>query len=211
MLSRILETKNLDDEKTLRKAARALAVEEILSDEIQTLIVEMKNIMRNAPGVGLAAPQIGRSIQLAVIEDTEERMRILAPESRLLRGRVPVDFYAIINPRIITLTGRSNFFFEGCLSIKGRARVVPRNETIIIKYLDEHGKENTLTANGWHARILQHEIDHLNGKLYVDASDPRTEIEMNESNKFKWLNATKDELYKHCVDSCPEDVLKFKN
>jgi ornithine cyclodeaminase/alanine dehydrogenase-like protein (mu-crystallin family) len=74
MSSQILEAKNLDDEKTLRKTARPLTAEEILNDAIQTLIVEMKNIMSNAPGVGLAAPQIGRSIQIAVIEDAEERL-----------------------------------------------------------------------------------------------------------------------------------------
>jgi peptide deformylase len=204
MISRILELENHADEENLRRGARVLTAEEILSDDIQALIFEMKGIMRNAPGVGLAAPQIGRSIQLAVIEDTEERMALLTRKSRLLRGRSPVDFFAIINPRIISLTGRTNSFFEGCLSIKGRARVVPRYETIIIEYLDEHVQENTLTAYGWHARILQHEIDHLNGQLYVDISDSRTEIEINESNKIKWLNATEDEIYMHFINLYPE-------
>lgn len=193
MMKNILQLENA--EHTLRKDSRKLTREEIRSEKIRSLIIEMKDIMRNAPGVGLAAPQIGVSIQLAVIEDPEERVKNILPEILNDRGRVPVEFHVIINPKIIQLSGRINYFFEGCLSIKNRVRVTPRREIIEIEYLDENAEKKVITASGWYSRILQHEIDHLHGQLYIDISDSKSEIETNEDYKKRWLNATRSEVY----------------
>jgi peptide deformylase len=188
-----------------------LTVEEIKSSEIQLLIQEMKKVMRDAPGVGLAAPQIGISIQLAVIEDPAERVKSLSPEVLSERGRIPVEFHVIINPKIIELTGRTNYFFEGCLSINGRARVTPRKEMIKVQYLDEKGEAKEITASGWYARILQHEIGHLNGQLYIDISDARSEIETNEEYQAKWANASRAQIYQFYREQCPDIKIDCNN
>jgi peptide deformylase len=150
----------------LRQVARELSVEEILSPEIQTLIQEMKATMRAAPGVGLAAPQIGRSIQLAVIEDVDHAH--LTPEQILEREVSVVPFHVIINPRIYLDEGDRVEFFEGCLSISEFVGAVPRARSVRVEYLNEKAEPVVICAKGWYARILQHEIDHLNGVLYVD-------------------------------------------
>ena len=151
-------------EPVLREAARPLTAAEITSAEIQQLIELMRETMRDAPGVGLAAPQIGLPLQLAVIEDVAE---IEATE------RAPVPFHVIANPRL-TLGTEMVDFFEGCLSVEGFQAVVPRARTVQVEALDHRGEPVTIDARGWYARILQHEIDHLGGTLYIDRMRSRT-------------------------------------
>jgi peptide deformylase len=155
-------------EPVLRQVARRLTGEEISSDEIQRLIQMMRDTMRDAPGVGLAAPQVGVPLQLAVIEDREEYARELTPEARAERGREPVPFQVIINPELIPDEGAPVEFYEGCLSVPGFSAIVPRARSVTVHCLDESGRERIIRAEGWYARILQHEIDHLEGKLYLD-------------------------------------------
>lgn len=150
----------------LRQVARELSKEEILSPEIQNLIQDMKTIMRAAPGVGLAAPQIGRPIQLAVIEDMDHTH--LTAEQLLERERYKVPFHVIINPRIYLEEGETAEFMEGCLSVPSFVGVVPRAKSVRVVCLNERAEQVVIEARGWHARILQHEIDHLNATLYID-------------------------------------------
>ena len=124
--------------------------------------------MRDAPGVGLAAPQVGISLQLAVIEDRAEYLRDLKPEILAERKREPVPFHVIVNPQIRLSDGAPAAFFEGCLSLAGFSALVPRATEVVVDCLDRFGEPKQLHARGWYARILQHEIDHLNGALYVD-------------------------------------------
>jgi peptide deformylase len=112
-------------ESVLRNTARELTHEEILSPEIQELIASMFATMRAAPGVGLAAPQIGNSLQLAVIEDRQEYIDKATREQIAERLRAPVAPHVIINPRL-TLEPGDVEFFEGCLSLPGFTAVVPR-------------------------------------------------------------------------------------
>src|SRR3954462_9303110 len=107
-------------EAVLRQAGKTLNPAEIVAPEIQQLIELMRETMRDAPGVGLAAPQIGLPLQLAVIEDVAE---VEAP------GRAPVPFHVIANPRL-TLGAEMVYFFEGCLSVEGFQAVVPRARTV---------------------------------------------------------------------------------
>jgi peptide deformylase len=158
----------------LRVPARELTHAEILSDQTQELIEHMKETMRTAPGVGLAAPQVGISVQLAVIEDREEYQKKLRPEQLLERKRQPVPFHVLINPRIISSGETQLEFFEGCLSVSGYSAVVPRTEAVTVEYLNELAENKTIQATGWYARILQHEIDHLAGILYLDRMHSRT-------------------------------------
>ncbi len=106
-------------EPVLRKAARALSMEEIRHPEIERLIDMMRDTMRDAPGVGLAAPQIGLPIQLAVIEDRAEYSRDVAAERLAERERQPIDFHVLINPVIVKRSGDQAEFYEGCLSLAG--------------------------------------------------------------------------------------------
>jgi peptide deformylase len=161
-------------EPVLRKAARPLRPNEIRSREIRELIQQMKETMYAAPGVGLAAPQIGQSIQLAVIEDRQEYTRDWTPEQLAERERKTVPFHVIINPRI-TLIGEERVdSFEGCLSLANLIALTPRARKVRVECVDEKGEHKAIEASGWYARILQHEIDHLGGTMYVDHMYPRT-------------------------------------
>ena len=155
-------------EPVLRANAKLLERDEIRSPRIQELISAMRDSMRNAPGVGLAAPQIGVQLSLAVIEDKPEYMKDIPDEVLTSRGRRPVPFHVIINPTLTLHQGATVEFFEGCLSLAGFTAIVPRAQEVRVECLDQHGEPQVIEASGWYARILQHEIDHLNGTLYID-------------------------------------------
>jgi peptide deformylase len=158
----------------LRQKARPLKPEEIQNSYIRDLIAYMRETMHDAPGVGLAAPQVGQPLQLAVIEDKAEYHKNLGATELKERERVPVPFQVIINPEIELLTPPEVSFHEGCLSVPGFMAVVARARTVRVTCLDEHGKAKTIQAGGWYARILQHEIDHLHGRIYIDHMQSET-------------------------------------
>jgi len=158
----------------LRRAARALRPNEIRSREVRELIQQMKETMYAAPGVGLAAPQIGQGIQLAVIEDRPEYIKDWTPEQLAERERQPVPFHVIINPRITLLGEERVEYFEGCLSLNNLMALTPRARRVRVECVDERGEAKVIEAGGWYARILQHEIDHLAGTMYVDHMYPRS-------------------------------------
>jgi peptide deformylase len=160
-------------EPVLRQKARALTRDEIRSAAIRQLIELMRQTMYDAPGVGLAAPQIGLPFQLAVLEDREELLKTMDPAALAERERRPVPFTVLINPTI-ELDGEPAEFFEGCLSMAGFTAIVPRALRARVEFLDHNGEPAVIEASGWHARILQHEIDHLQGTVYVDRMLPRS-------------------------------------
>ena len=186
----------------LRQHARDLTVDELRSGPTQELIVHMKETMRDAPGVGLAAPQVGMSIQLAVIEDRAEYLQDVSEEDLRVRERQPVPFHVIVNPRIIRSEGPSREFFEGCLSLAGFMALVPRTDAVTVECLDETGKQKVITATGWYARILQHEIDHLNGSVYVDHMNTRTLTTLDNFNR-NWKRKTPQEIKDLLVNQKP--------
>jgi peptide deformylase len=171
-------------ESVLRAQARQLTREEIISDEIQRLIRDMRETMRDAPGVGLAAPQVGMALQLAVIEDREELLSSLPAQELTEKERQAVPFHVIINPEITLLGDDTADFYEGCLSLSGFSAVVPRARRVRVAYLDEHGELQSVEAFGWYARILQHEIDHLRGTLYIDRMESRTFTSLDNWSRF---------------------------
>ncbi|SRR5271166_514597 len=179
-------------EPVLRETGRPLTRQEILGDEIQRLILDMQETMRDAPGVGLAAPQVGLSLQIAVIEDREEILQDLPPEELVEKDRHPVPFHVIINPKIAFSENDKISFYEGCLSVAGFSAVVPRARVVHVDYLDEQGEQRSVDATGWYARILQHEIDHLNGALYIDRMQSRTFTSAENWNRF-WRGKPIDE------------------
>ena len=177
----------------LRKKGRELTKEEIRSPRIQTLIELMRETMREAPGVGLAAPQIGESIQLAVIEDRADYIDEIPAEKLAELQRAAVPFHVIINPKLSLIGNSSALFFEGCLSVEGYQAVVDRALNVRVECLNERGEEITINAHGWYARILQHEIDHLNGTLYIDRMKTRTLTTTENAFRY-WTDHSVEEV-----------------
>lgn len=164
----------LAGEPILRQSSREVTREEILSVEIQQLIEQMRETMHKAPGVGLAAPQIGHGLRIAVVEDKPDYMKEIAPAILAERERAPVPFHVIINPKLTLEPAREANFFEGCLSLPGLTAMVARARRVKAECLNHRGELQTIHAAGWYARILQHEVDHLEGTLYVDRMEPRS-------------------------------------
>jgi peptide deformylase len=177
----------------LRQRARTLSVEEIRSAATQRLIEQMRETMRHAPGVGLAAPQIGQALQLAVIEDREEYLRGIDPAVLQDRERAPVPFHVIVNPQLTVIQQGPAVYFEGCLSLDGFAALVPRALAVRVDCLNELGEPRTIEARGWYARILQHEIDHLNGTLYIDRMLSRSFMSIENLTQH-WADKSLGEL-----------------
>lgn len=158
----------------LRQPTRPLSVEEIHSPHIQRLIEAMRDTLHDAPGVGLAAPQVGFGLALAIIEDRAEYQQNVSAAELAEKGRVPVPFQVIANPTLHMIDPSPRLFFEGCLSVAGFTALVPRAAKVRVEALDETGCPKVIEAEGWYARILQHEIDHLQGRLYLDSMLPRS-------------------------------------
>lgn len=130
---------------------------------LKQLIEDMENTMEKASGVGLAAPQIGLSIRLFIIDST-----LMMDEGEEDKGIREV----FINAEMIEETGKEWAFAEGCLSIPDIREDVYRKDTITIKYLDKDFKEHTKTFDGMTARVIQHEYDHIEGILFIDHLKP---------------------------------------
>ncbi len=144
--------------------------------------------MRAAPGVGLAAPQVGVELRIAVIEDPAP----VPEEVRLARGRVPQPFRVLVNPAYEPVGDARAAFFEGCLSVPGWQAVVARHAEVRLTGQDEHGQALDEVFEGWPARIVQHETDHLDGVLYLDRAEPRS-LSSNLAMAERWAQPTPQE------------------
>ncbi|MGV8976965.1 MAG: peptide deformylase [Cellulomonas sp.] len=139
---------------------------------LAALVAVMQRTMRLAPGVGLAAPQIGLPLAVAVLEDPGTA----DPEIERVRERPVLGFRVLVNPRYEAAGGHDELvdFYEGCLSVVGYQAVVPRLRTVRLTALDETGAQIDEVVTGWPARIVQHETDHLGGALYIDRARLRS-------------------------------------
>jgi peptide deformylase len=189
----------------LRQRAQEIDPGRIGSDEMQALIETMVAVMRDAPGVGLAAPQIGLGLRLVVVEDRPEYMARRPPEELADRERVPVPLRVIVNPVLRALSEgappRRATHFEGCLSVSGYMALVERHREVEVTGLDEHGQPLRWRATGWPARILQHEVDHLDGTLYVDRMRPRSLCSNDEMSR--WISAPVPEVMEALAIDAP--------
>jgi peptide deformylase len=152
----------------------------------------MRDTMREAPGVGLAAPQIGIPLRLAVIEERAELLKDIRPAWLAETERGPVPFHAIINPTI-TLGEETVEFFEGCLSVARFGALVARARSVTVECWNERAEPVRIEASGWYARILQHEIDHLNGWLYVDRMRSRSFMTVENYGRY-WKDVQMAEI-----------------
>jgi peptide deformylase len=166
----------------LREIAEEIPPQDIGSAKIQELIQEMLSICRGR-GVGLAAPQIGVPYRLFVMMDDAEGMSDVSPEDLATRERTPFDQKVVINPIVTPAGNASALFFEGCLSVQGYRGLVRRWLAVRVQGLGGDGAPVDFVARGWQARIAQHEMDHLNGVLYVDRMDTRTFRRVDKLNE----------------------------
>jgi peptide deformylase len=159
----------------LRRAADPVDPADLRTAGLRRLIAQMRATMEAAPGVGLAAPQVGVSLQLAVVQDGPERWGQLNEEELAARERDALPFTVLVNPAV-TPVGENDLagFYEGCLSVPGLAAVVARHRAVRVEALDEHGEPVDRVFSGWPARIVQHEADHLGGRLYLDRAEARS-------------------------------------
>lgn len=152
------------------------------------LLTAMRETMQAAPGVGLAAPQVGVPLRVAVLEDTAQ----VSEEVRAARAREPLPFRVLVNPAYSPASAERAAFFEGCLSVRGWQAVVTRPAGIHLTALDETGRRVDEFVHGWPARIVQHETDHLDGTLYLDRADLRS-LSTNDAVTTRWNQPTPHE------------------
>jgi peptide deformylase len=147
----------------LRKKARKVTD---FGPELQGLVADMIETLREAPGVGLAAPQIDVPLRLIVIEYGEDEDEDIPPKQ-----------YVVVNPEIVRSSDETELATEGCLSIPGFAGDVNRALEITVKGQNRRGQTVKIKARGWLARIFQHEIDHLDGVLFIDRAEKVWKLE----------------------------------
>ena len=156
----------------LRLTAKRLTKDEILSPEIQKLIPKMWEVMQDAGGIGLAAPQIGISIQLAVIK--------LESDSDRYDNLEDSEEFVVFNPELKVLDEEKQGFWEGCLSVPGLRGYVERPRKLQINYLNENAEEKEIVVEDFLATVFQHELDHLFGFLYVDRLNSTKDLVFEE-------------------------------
>lgn len=142
--------------------------------DFQDLVNNMFETMRVAPGVGLAAPQIGQSLRVVVIEYTDDETEGAKPKS-----------YVLVNPEIVKRSEETVTDLEACLSVPGLAGEVERNLGITVKARNRFGKPTKIHVEGWLARIFQHELDHLDGVLYIDKATDIFQPTPEEAEQIK--------------------------
>lgn len=160
----------------LRKIPQKISKEFFLTDEFAQVLEDLKDSMKHYGGIGIAAPQIGIDLQVAIIE---------------LQGfnrygeKVDLALTTFVNPELIFLTEDVQGFWEGCLSVPGLRGYVERPKKVQVRYLDEKGNDQQMVAQGFLATVLQHELDHLQGVLYIDRiKDPKLISYQEEFEQF---------------------------
>lgn len=171
----------------LRQVARDLTPKEIGSPEIKRLVQDMIETMQEYGGIGLAAPQVHQPLQIALIGYEEENERY--PDSG--EGQ-PLTL--LFNPKITVLDSTEQGFWEGCLSVPDLRGLVHRPRKIKIDYLDEKAKPQEIIAEDFKATVYQHELDHLQGVLYIDRVRDRTKLSFIDEYQKYWVPSEDDDV-----------------
>ena len=162
----------------LRERSRELSKEEIFSDWFTNLITDMTDSMHATQGIGIAAPQIGELVRVSVIE--------FSPDSERYPDMGEQALKIFINPVLKVTNSEDQIFWEGCLSVPDLRGAVARPSGVYVEYLDENAKPQSIQADGFFATVLQHEFDHLDGKLYIDRIKDLTKLSYIEEYKQFW-------------------------
>ena len=164
----------------LRRPAVELTPEELASPETQRLIDDMIDTMRDSEGVGLAAPQVHAGKRIILVE-------VRAGPAARYPGEGTVPLTAVVNPRIVEHSPDTEEGWEGCLSIPDLRGQVPRWRSLRLRGLDRHGNPIEIEAAGFFARVIQHEVDHLDGIVFLDRmTDFSSLTHLKEFQKF-WM------------------------
>jgi len=162
----------------LRKRTEVISVKQLKTSAMQKFIDDMVETMKEYDGVGLAADQVFTSKQVTVLE--------VADNPRYPnKGKVPLT--VLVNPQIAPLSAEMEEDWEGCLSIPDLRGLVPRYKAIRVHALDRHGKRLDFIAKNFHARVIQHEVDHLNGKVYLDRMRDFTTLTFLQEFARHWM------------------------
>ena len=177
------------DDNVLRQKAKTVPVNEINGSKIKAIIEEMKTALLNEKdGVGLAAPQIGHSLRIFIIANNigERNLHRKKPDTKFknLKGIKPENL-VYINPEIIKLSNEKKILDEGCLSVRPLFGKIERSVRTKIKAHDENGNMFERGASGLLAQIFQHEVDHLNGILFIDRATDIKEVVIEENTNEK--------------------------
>lgn len=168
----------------LRRVADPVKVKEIKTPEFQQFIDDMIETMHEYSGLGLAAPQVHRSTRLSVVEIQEN--------PRYKGNDEFTGLHVFINPQVTVLGKAQNSYWEGCLSVPGMRGLVSRPNKIKVEYLDRDAKPREVIAENFLATVLQHEFDHLDGKLYIDRLADTTKLVFEEEFERYWLSNDED-------------------
>lgn len=158
----------------LRTVAAPVEPKQLAGPELQRLVEQLVQVMRRRGCVGLSAPQLGVPLQVLVLEFPDRLFRAFSPRLRELRQMEPFPLRVLVNPSLRVLDSRLVTFPEGCESVAGFLACVPRFQAVQISGLDPKGEPVVWSASGWTARIIQHEMDHLHGCLFIDKMDSGT-------------------------------------
>jgi len=172
----------------IRSGSEPLSQEEFKTPSLQNLIDAMIQTMRDADGVGIAAPQVHVAKQIIVIE--------VSPDNPRYPHRQTVPLTVIINPEITSQSEEQQEDWEGCLSVPDLRGKVPRSSSVRVSGLDRYGKPLEIQADHFFARVIQHEVDHLNGKVFLDClPDLKTLTYLREYQKY-WQSDTLDQNWR---------------
>ena len=164
----------------LRQVARVLEPDEIGSARIRGLVEDMVDTVHELGGIGIAAPQVSESVQLAIIEIAEESDRY--PDTTAFGLTV------VVNPRVTVLDQTEQAFWEGCLSVPDLRGVVHRPCKVRVDYTDLSNRPQSITAEDFVATVFQHELDHLQGTLFIDKVRDPTTLSTIENYQRYWLD-----------------------
>ncbi len=172
---------------TLRVKAELISQEELQSPDFKQLIQDMFETMEEEQGIGIAAPQVGISKQVAIVGIPNENPRYPELEEESKNSDEEDDFtiLVVVNPKVTITDPETSGFWEGCLSVPGLKGYVERPKAIRVDYTDLEGKPQSIDADGFAATVFQHELDHLDGVLYVDKIADKTKLSfMDEYLEF---------------------------
>lgn len=158
----------------LRVRAQPVDPKEVTSAEVQKIIAVMRDVMVSSYSVGISAPQVGCPLRIIMMEFPIKYMKLAQGDEAKTRLYEPFPLKVFINPVMEVVNSQQVVFPEGCESIRGFTADVPRYFEVKVSGLNQRGEAHEWQARGWPARIVQHEVDHLEGSLFIDHMDSRT-------------------------------------
>lgn len=159
---------------TLRKVSEPVPIDKIKTNEIQTIIKKLEYVISKYGSLGMSAPQIGINLRIFAMRHTVKQIASVPGDLARLRGMEEIPFTVYINPKLKVVDYTKIIHSEGCESVQGYLADVPRYKAVQVTGLNAEGVERSQVYKDWSARIAQHEMDHLEGKIYTDIMDRKT-------------------------------------